>query len=134
MKLDENILLKIIEIHNASKLDFILHIGGKIFPLKNVEITKTPTPVNQPTTRGGVYFSDKYVFKIKSQLSDLSIVPLLSKSMLGPNTDFQDLEIVTHTELENSLNKITFFGHLTNYMRSTSYIELNMELIKIESE
>ena len=133
MELDENILLKIIEIHDATKLDFILHIEDETFPLKNVEIFKTPTPVNQPTTRGGVYFSDKYVFKIKSQLSDLSIVPLLSKSMLGPNTDFQDLEIVTHVEIDNSLNKVIFFAHLTNYMKSNSNIELNMTIIKIES-
>ena len=134
MELNENILLKIIEIHDASKLDFILHIEDETFPLKNVEILKTPTPVNQPTTRGGVYFSEKHIFKIKSQLSDFSIVPLLSKSMLGPNADFQDLEIVTHVEIDNSLNKVIFFAHLTNYMKSNSNIELNMTIIKIESK
>lgn len=132
MSFDDKILLKIIEIHKSSNLDFILHIAGKAYPLKNVEISKTATPVNQPTTRGGVYFSDKYIFKIKSQLSDLSIVPMLSKSMLGPNTDFQELEILTNTEIDDSLKKITFFAHLTNYMQSSSFIELNMTIIKIE--
>lgn len=134
MNLDEKILLKIIEINKSTKLNFILHIGDNTFPLKNVEIIKTSTPVNSPTIRGGVYFSDTSVFKIKSQLFDFSIAPLLSKSMLGPNQDFQDLEILTHARIDDSIQKITFFAHLTNYMQNSSYIELNMMLIKIRCE
>ena len=134
MSLDEKILLKIIEIQKSTKLDFILRIGSDNFPLKNVTIIKSSTPVNRPTTRGGVYFSDTFVFKIIAQVTDLSLSPLLSKSMLGPNPDFQDLEIITHADIDNSLKKITFFAHLTNSMQSSSYIELNMTLIKIKYE
>lgn len=134
MTLDENILLEIIETQKSTKLDFVLHMGSKTYPLKNVTITKSSIPVNQPTHRGGVYFSDKFAFKIKGHVTDLSIIPLISKSMLGPNTDFQDLEILTNIEIGNSLKKITFFAHLTNSMQSSSYIELNMILIKIKCE
>ena len=134
MALDEKILLKIIEIQKSTKLDFILRMGSHTFPLRNVTIIKSSTPVNQPTNRGGVYFSDTSAFKIKCQVTDLSIAPLLSKSMLGPNTDFQDLEITFNVEIDNSLKKITFFAHLTNSMQSSSYIELNMTLIKIKFE
>ena len=134
MTLDEKILLKIIEIQKSTKLDFILEIDSDTFPLKNVEIIKSSTPVRRPTTRGGVYFSDTFAFKIKAQVTDLSLVPLLSKSMLGPNPDFQDLQIITNTKIDNSFKKITFLVHLTNSMQSSSYIELNMTLIKIKYE
>ena len=134
MTLDEKILLKIIEIQKSTKLDFILEIDSDTFPLKNVEIIKSSTPVRRPTTRGGVYFSDTFAFKIKAQVTDLSLVPLLSKSMLGPNPDFQDLQIITNIKIDNSFKKITFLVHLTNSMQSSSYIELNMTLIKIKYE
>ncbi len=134
MPLDEKILLKIIEIQKSTKMDFILEIDSDTFSLKNVTIIKSSTPVNQPTTRGGVYFSEKFAFKIKAQVTDLSLAPLLSKSMLGPNFDFQDLEIITNIEIDNSLKKVTFLVHLTNSMQSSSYIELNMIIIKIKYE
>lgn len=132
--MDEKILLKIIENNKLTKLDFILRIGTNTFSLKNVSIIKSSTPVNRPTSRGGVYFSDTFAFKIKAQVTDLSIIPLLSKSMLGPNPDFEDLEIITNYEIGDSLKKITFFAHLTNSMQSSSYVELNMILIKIKYE
>jgi hypothetical protein len=134
LSLDEKFLLKIIEIQKSTKLDFILHIGNYTFPLYNVIIIKSSTPVNRPTTRGGVYFSDTFAFKIKAQVTDFSLAPLLSKSMLGPNPNFQDLEIITRTEIDNSIKKVSLFSNLTNYMQSSSYIELNMTLIKIEYE
>ncbi len=134
MTLDEKTLLKIIEIQKTAKLDFILCVNKDTFPLKNVLISKSSTPVNRPTDRGGVYFLYTFAFKIKAQVTDLSLTPLLSKSMLGPNPDFQDLEIITHAKIDNSLKKITLLAHLTNSMQSSSYIELNMTLIKIKSE
>ena len=134
MPLDENLILKIIEIQKSTKLDFILHLASDTFFLENVVISKSLTPVNHPTNRGGVYFSDTFVFKIKTTVSDLSLAPLLSQSMLGPNPDFQDLEITTKAKIDNSLKNVKLFGHLTNSMQSSSLIELNMNIIRIELE
>ena len=134
MSFDENTIQQIIEIQKSSKLDFKLHIGNNSFNLENVSIIKSQTPVNRPTKRGGVYFSDTFAFKIKARITDQSIAPLLSKSMLGPNTDFENLEIVTHINIDNSLKKITLHTHLTNCMQNSSFIELNLTLIKIESK
>lgn len=131
MELNSKILFKIIELQKSSKLDFTLIMDSKTFPLKNVLIKKSSVPVTRPTKRGGVYFSDTSVYTIKSKVYDFLIIPLLSKSMLGPNQDFQDLKIITQFRIDNSLKKINLFAHLTNYMRSSSYIELNMKLIKI---
>jgi len=134
LPLDENLILKIIEIQKSSKLDFILHLASDTFFLENVVISKSLTPVNRPTNRGGVYFSDTFVFKIKTTVSDLSLAPLLSQSMLGPNPDFQDLEITTKAKIDNSLKNVKLFGHLTNSMQSSSLIELNMNIIRIKLE
>ncbi len=127
-------LLKIIEIQKSTKLDFILRLASDTFLLENVVITKSLTPVNRPTNRGGVYFSDTFVFKIKATVSDLSLAPLLSQSMLGPNPDFQDLEITTKAKIANSLKNLKLFVHLTNSMQSSSLIELNMNIIRIKFE
>jgi len=134
LPLDENLILKIIEIQKSTKLDFILHLASDTFFLENVVISKSLTPVNHPTNRGGVYFSDTFVFKIKTTVSDLSLAPLLSQSMLGPNPDFQDLEISTKAKIDNSLKTVKLFGHLTNSMQSSSLIELNMNIIRIKLE
>jgi len=134
LPLDENIILKIIEIQKSTKLDFILRLASNTFLLENVVISKSLTPVNRPTNRGGVYFSDTFVFKIKTTVSDLSLAPLLSQSMLGPNPDFQDLEITTKAKIDNLLKNVKLFAHLTNSMQNSSLIELNMNIIRIEFE
>jgi len=132
--LDENMLLKIIEIQKSTKLDFVLCFASNTFLLENVVISKSATPVNRPTNRGGVYFSDTFVFKIRATVSDLSLAPLLSQSMLGPNPDFQDLEITTKAKIYNSLKNVKLFAHLTNSMHNSSLIELNMNIIRIQYE
>ncbi len=127
-------LLKIIKIHKSTKLDFVLCLDSDTFLLENVVISKSSTPVNRPTNRGGVYFSDTFVFKIRATVSDLSLAPLLSQSMLGPNPNFQDLEITTKAKIDNSLKNVKLFAHLTNSMQSSAIIELNMNVIRLQYE
>jgi hypothetical protein len=133
LSIDENLLLKIIEIQKSLKLDFIIHFENVKYPLDDVTIIKSATPVSKPTLRGGVYFSDTFNFKIKATVKDFSIISLLSKSMLGPNTEFQELKITTSVPLESSQKNVTFFAYLTNSMQSSSYIELNMIVIRTDS-
>jgi len=131
--LDEKFLSKIIEIQKSQKLDFELHFDNVKYNLDNVKIVKSSTPVRKPTVRGGVYFSDKFDFKMKATINDFSIVPLLSKSMLGPNTEFQELKITTSVPFENLQKNVAFFVYLTNSMQSSSHIELNMRIIRVNS-
>lgn len=134
MTLDEKILIEIIEVQKSHKLDYILHLEKVTYLLDSVAIVKSSTPVNRPTNRGGVYFSDTFAFKIKAVVSDLSIAELLSKSMLGPNPEFQELEITTNVPIKDSIKKVTFFVNLTNSMQSSSHIELNMTIISLKIE
>ena len=134
MENEEKILLEIIENQNSQQPDYLLEIDRTIFHLLNVVLIRSSTPVNRPTTRGGVYFSDKFEFKIKADVNDFSIIPLLSKSMLGPNTEFQELKIIAKIHLNNSLKEVTFFVNLKNSMQSSSHIELNMMVVRVNIE
>ena len=132
MTLDEKTLVEIIEVQKSHKLNYILHLGKVTYLLDSVAIAKSSTPVNRPTNRGGVYFSDTFAFKIKAVVDDLSIAELLSKSMLGPNPEFQELEITTNVPIKDSIKKVTFFVNLTNSIQSLSHIELNMTIIRLK--
>lgn len=115
-----------------SNRSYSLHLDGKNFELYDVSITNSPTPVNSPTTRGGVYFSDKYANKIKGTIKDLSIVPLLTKTMLGPNTEFGEIKITTTIESNKEKRDVSIFANLTNSVQGTSKIELNMIIVNLE--
>ena len=114
-------------------LEYTLHIDKKSYPLTDVSIVNSPTPVNAPTTRGGVYFSDTFAYKIKGAINDLSIIPLLSKTMLGPNTEFREIKITTDIIRDGKKLPLSLFTNLTNSVQSPSKIELNMILVKLES-
>lgn len=115
-----------------SNRSYFLHLDGKNFELYDVSIKNSPTPVNSPTTRGGVYFSDKFANKIKGTIKDLSIVPLLTKTMLGPNTVFGEIKITTTLESNNEKKDISIFANLTNSVQGPSKIELNMIIVNLE--
>ena len=115
-----------------SNRSYFLHLDGKDFELYDVSIKNSPTPVNSPTTRGGVYFSDKFANKIKGTIKDLSIVPLLTKTMLGPNTEFGDIKITTTLSSNNETKNVSISANLTNSVQGPSKIELNMIIVNLE--
>ncbi|MGI0056008.1 MAG: hypothetical protein ACREAK_01400 [Nitrosarchaeum sp.] len=133
MSVDLGLLESLMSISEKQSLEYVLHLDGIQYSLSDVSIVNSPTPVNSPTVRGGVYFSDTFAYKIKGIVNDLSIVPLLSKTMLGPNTEFGEIKITT--QIINNDKKVTLsiFTNLTNSIQSSSQIELNMILVKLES-
>jgi len=122
-------LMKTNQIHPCR---FTLHLNKKDYVLNNVSISNSPTPVKSPTTRGGVYFSEKFTYKLKGIIRDLSVVPFLTKTMLGPNTEFGEIKITTHIETDNQKRDLSIYANLTNSVQGPSKIELNMIIIKLE--
>ena len=116
---------------HSSKYDF--HINETSFPLTDVSITNSPTPVNEPTTRGGVYFSDKFAYKMKGVIKDLSIIPLLTEKMLGPNTEFGELKITTQINSDGTILDLEIFTNLTNSVQTPDSVELSMIILKLNS-
>lgn len=121
------------EFNEKNSLKFTLYVNDETYPIASTSITNSPIPVNEPTTRGGVYFSDKFAYKMKCVVEDLSVVPLLTKKMLGPNTEFGELKITTNIESEGKSIPLEIFTNLTNSIQTPNSIELGMIIVKLDS-
>ena len=133
MTVDETLLQSLIDSTKSGSLEFALYLKENSYPLTNVQVSHSSVPVNEPTTRGGVYFSDKFAYKMKGTITDLSVVPLLTKKMLGPNTEFGELKITTSINVENSPKTLEIHTNLTNSVQTPDSIELSMIIVKLES-
>lgn len=133
MSVNQDLLELLIQYNEKNSTDYTLHLNDNVYQITNISIKNSPVPVNKPTTRGGVYFSDKFAYKMKGTIEDLSVVPLLTNNMLGPNTDFGDLKIVTSIESNGQPMSLEIFTNLTNSVQTPNSIELSMIIVKLES-
>ena len=133
MSVDLDLLEILITEYQKQSCKFVFHLNGKEYDLLDVSIVNSPTPVNSPTTRGGVYFSDKFAYKLKGSLNDLSVVPLLTKTMLGPNTEFGEIKITSEIDLDGQRKNVELFANLTNSVQGPKKIDLNMIIVKLHT-
>lgn len=133
MSVNHNLLESLMLFIESNTPKYSLNLNGVSYPMINVSIANSPVPVNEPTTRGGVYFSDTFAYKMKGVVEDLSIVPLLTKKMLGPNTEFGELQIMTEIESEGKSQNVEIFTNLTNSVQTPNSIELSMIIVKLNS-
>jgi hypothetical protein len=133
LSVDLGLLKFLITTNEKNSPVYALHLNDISYLLVDVSITNSPTPVTSPTTRGGVYFSDTFAYKIKGIIDDVSIIPALSKTMLGPNTEFGEIKITTQIQSDNKKINLSLFVNLINSVQSLSKIELNMILVRLES-
>jgi hypothetical protein len=130
MVIDDKLLSSITQ--NNVDCAYTLHLDNKSYQLRDVSITKSPTPLTKPNMRGGVYFSDTFHYRIKATVDDTAIIPFLSKAMLGPNTEFKNLKITSSLKKDDNVKKIILYANLTNTMQSSSKVELNMVIVDIK--
>ena len=132
MSIDSDLLDTLMKstIENCPK--FLLHLNDVGYRLIEVSIENSPIPVNEPTTRGGVYFSEKFAYKMKGTVDDLSVVPLLTKKMLGPNTEFGELRISGEIQFSGKTVCVNVFTNLTNSVQTPNSIELSMIIVNLE--
>ena len=133
MSINQDLLENLMRYNEKNSPEYILYLNGAFFPITDVSITISSIPVNEPTIRGGVYFSDKFAYKMKCNVEDLSVIPLLTKNMLGPNTEFGDLKITTQIEFDGKPIRLELFTNLTNSVQTPNSIELSMIIIKLVS-
>ena len=122
-------LQKIVE-DNDTKFNLLL--DNKTFKIHEIKVFENKNPVTEPTTRGGVYFSDVTEMKVQATISDTSVTKYLSNAMLGPNKTF--LDILIEAEINDDL-KISLITNLTNTIQNSSKIILYFKIkdAKIES-
>ena len=120
------------EIVEQNNTKFTLLISNKIFKINEIKVFENENPVTEPTTRGGVYFSDVTEMKVQVTISDTSVTKYLSNAMLGPNKTF--LDILIEAKIEDDL-KISLITNLTNTIQNSSKIILYFKIkdAKIES-
>jgi hypothetical protein len=105
--------------------NFKLLISDKIFEINKIKVFQNENPFTEPTTRGGVYFSDTKDTKIQATVFNTDISKYLSNAMLGPNKTF--LDILIEVKLKDN-RKISFVTNLTNTMQNSTKIVLYLIL------
>ena len=113
--------------------EYLLYLNDDTVQITNVTITNSTVPINEPTIRGGVYFSDKSAYKMRGVIKDLLAAPLLTDKMLGPNTEFAEIKISTQIKVDGATMNLEIFTNLTNTVQTLDSIELNMVIVRIES-
>ncbi len=133
MSVNLNLLEILMQFNEKNSPEYLLYLNDDVYPITCVSISNSSIPVNEPTTRGGVYFSDKFAYKMKGVIEDLSVIPLLTKKMLGPNTEFVELKILTQIESDGKPMNLEIFTNLTNSVQTPNSIELSMIIVKLDS-
>jgi len=126
-----DLLVKIINIQKSKPLKFSLIMKEKQYKLNNVIISKKNTVVSKKTVRGGAYISDKFVYQLKATVFEPGIATMLSGTMLGPNFDFDVLEIRVEN-MGDGYGKISLLTNLVNTLQKQSMTELTMNIIDIK--
>ena len=119
---NEDLLNKVLQ---AQNLSYVINIDEKSYHVQKISILKSKIPVREPTTRGGVYFTDVEAYKVKAT-TDLSIKDEIPKLMLGPNTDFKPVQIKTSMKVDGVEHLIILTTHLTNAVNTKDTVELNL--------
>ena len=132
MSVDSSLLENVMQYSSDNSPKFSILVNDRVFPLMDVSIVNSSIPVNEPTTRGGVYFSEKFAYKMKGAIDDLTVVPLLTKKMLGPNTEFGELKISSEIEYNGKIVPIDIFTNLTNSVQTPDSIELSMIIVELK--
>lgn len=130
MSIDKDALFGLIEESNPRT--FEMRINDRAYVVDAIKMIYSETPVNKPTVRGGVYFSDKMGFKIKAQISDKDLSSVLSKTMLGPNTDFEKIQFLTTIQQDGTKKNLKISANLTNYVQRESGLELNLMVVETD--
>jgi len=125
---NEDVMIKISEARNLS---YVINIEEKSYPVQKISIVKSKIPVREPTTRGGVYFTDVEAYKVKAT-TNLSIANEIPKLMLGPNTDFKPILIKTSLKIDGIDHLVIMTTHLTNTVNTKEIVELNLIVDKLD--
>lgn len=126
-----DLLVKIINIQKSKPLKFSLIMKEKQYKLNDVRMSKKNTVVSKKTVRGGAYISDKFVYQLKATVFEPGIATMLSGTMLGPNFDFDVLEIRVEN-MGDGYGKISLLTNLVNTLQKQSMTELTMNIIDIK--
>ncbi len=123
--LEELILLK-----KSPDIQFSLVIKKNMYRLDNVIILKKKIPTKKKIVDGDKNSSDDFIPQIKAVIYEPRLGKILSDTMLGPNYEFEELEICI-TNAADNLNRILLIVNVINCVQKKSNVGLTMNIIKI---
>jgi hypothetical protein len=129
--MDETQILSLV-VAQQNKLSFTMLINELTYTVESFSMINSQIPVTKPTMRGGVYFSKLKEFKINAKFSNTDLSAVLSKTMLGPNSDFKVIKFLTTVELNGEKKQLALLANLTNYVQRKSGLELNLIVVGTE--
>lgn len=123
--LEELILLK-----KSPDIQFSLVIKKNMYRLDDVIILKKKIPTKKKIVDGDKNSSDDFIPQIKAVIYEPRLGKILSDTMLGPNYEFEELEICI-TNAADNLNRILLIVNVINCVQKKSNVGLTMNIIKI---
>jgi len=126
----KNFLEELILLTKSPGTQFSLMIKKKMYVLNDVIILKKKLPIKGKIVDGSKNSSDDFTPQIKAIIYESKLGKILSDVMLGPNYEFEELEICITNTLDN-LNKMLLIVNVINCVQKKSKVGLTMNVIKI---
>ncbi len=101
-----------------------------MYRLDDVIIFKKKIPIREKIVNDDKNSLDDFMPQIKAVICDPRLGKILSDSMLGPNYEFEELEICI-TNATDNLNRILLIVNVINCVQKKSQVGLTMNIIKI---
>lgn len=107
-------LLDVLSTCITNKIYFNFEIANKYYFIKNISVQHVDGTI-----------------KLKGIINDFKLLPMLSKTMLGPNSKFIDIKIFPF--YNNFIYKIIIVANLVNIIQKMDHIELNFIIKSIKN-
>lgn len=111
----------------SEQATYDIDLGDMTYPLCNVRIYKTATPVRGSVDRGNVYTENHNSYRIEADIDQAAYGPL-SRTMLGPSSRFGGL----HVSAQTTTSQLSIEASLLNMSRSGGAVRLQMAVVGIE--
>lgn len=119
--------VKTLQLLADARAAYDMKLGDESYPLSNVRIYETATPVRGSAARGNVYSEDRNSYRIEAGV-DPAIYGRLSQTMLGPSSRFGGLHISART----ASGHIRIEGSLLSMSRAGGVVRLQMAVVCAE--
>ena len=116
--------VSILQALTDARAAYEMELGDESYPLHDVRIYETATPVRGSAARGNVYSESRSSYRIEASV-DPTAYGRLSHTMLGPSSRFGGLRISART----AAGHINIEGSLLSMSRTGGTVRLQMAVV-----
>ena len=126
----KNFLEELILLKKSPNTEFSLIVKKNRYRLDDVIIFKKNLPIRGKIVNGGKNSSDDFILQIKAIICEPGLGKILSDVMLGPNYEFEELEMCI-TNTTDNLDRMLLTVNVISCVQKKSKVGLTMNIIKI---